>query len=401
MSELDTSLHELREDLRSTISKPDLSRVAGRARARSVRRRMQIGAIAAVVAVSVSVPVLRSLPGSTPPAGPPDDRRVNYQVDFADPTRGYALRSKCEDPDGPCSFALLATVDGGANWQTRTLPVENGHYSTSELEVLGPHTLAIARVPIVNEETYEPFVSVDGGRTWRAYSELTLVAPSTSPAGAKLQQTCAGSTGSECATGLAVLSPEKGTMSLTPTQPAIVEAQSGEVATAGGRFWAVGQVPGSQNWAVSVTSDAGATWTTTPLDVPGKLAMSDAWSVVEHDTAMYVTVIGSIGIGPVELLAVFQSTNAGVSWTRTWVAEGDQRLQAVLGDAVATADGRLLVYSTTRGTFESSDGRTFTKASRQLPGPVTWTRGGYVAQVDEGTYEISRDGLTWRRFEVR
>lgn len=402
MSELDTSLRKLRDDLRTTINRPDLSQVADRARQRTVRRRMQIGAIVAVVLVSVAVPLLRALPDASPPAKPPRaDSSVTYRVDFANASRGYALRSDCQDPDGPCAFALLATVDSGQTWQPRKLPVDNGHYSSAELLLQGPDVLLYYPLPSDDDATIvKQFLSADAGRTWLELVGGSAGPPTAIPEGALLSQVCVPN-GDECAAGVGMWSGVGNQMLPALTQPGLDELSIGDTATAGGRFWAAGFDPVTGKWAVSVTSNGGVTWATTPLDLTGKPRLNRAWSVVERDGVMYTTVEGTISTGPVELLAVFRSTDDGVSWTRTWQAAGDQRLPAVMGSPVATADGGLLVYSTTEGTFESTDGQTFTKASRQLPGPVTWTRAGYLAQVRAGTYELSRNGSSWRRFEVR
>ena len=402
MSELDTSLRKLRDDLRTTINRPDLSQVADRARQRTVRRRMQIGAIVAVVLVSVAVPLLRALPDASPPATPPRaDGSVTYQVDFANASRGYALRSDCQDPDGPCAFALLATADGGRGWQPRKLPVDNGHYSSAELLAQGAEKLLFYPIPADDSDMIvKQYFSSNAGRTWRELTPDGVGAPTAIRDGALLSMMCVPN-GDECAIGAGVRSPDGSQALPALTQPRLDELSVGDIATAGGRLWAAGLDPVTGKWAVSVTSNGGATWATTPLDLPGKPRLNRAWSVVEHGGVMYTTVEGTIGVGPVELLAVFRSTDDGVSWARTWQAAGDQRLPSVLGTPVATADGRLLVYSTTEGTFESTDGQTFTKASRQLPGPVTWTRAGYLAQVRAGTYELSGDGRSWRRFEVR
>jgi hypothetical protein len=59
------------------------------------------------------------------------------------------------------------------------------------------------------------------------------------------------------------------------------------------------------------------------------------------------------------------------------------------------------VYSAPHGTFESTDGRTFRRSAQQLPGPVKWTRAGYLLWTSEGRYQVSTDGVRWRKFTVR
>jgi hypothetical protein len=402
MSELDTGLAELRDDLRAAMRRPDLGHVATRARQQRMRRRAQIGAIVAVVLVIVTVPLLRSVSDDHRPAAPPHHeykpaRVPDYTMDFADADHGYALRSAC---DGPCTFALFASTDGGTQWERRELPKGDRKYLKGELTVLGPDTLQFLRFLSGAMGSTESYLSTDGGRTWLWSNPRGPTAPAAIPPEAILQQTCILSgNGDECPIALAMQMPDGKLLSPVLTQPPLREPRPGVVATSGGRFWATGQEPASGKWAVSVTSDAGATWATNLLDVPGTPATGDAWSVVEHGGVMYATVTGALENGPSELLAVFRSTDAGVSWTRTWPSSSKTRLLNVTGDAIATSDGRLIVRTSADGPFESSDGgRTFTPSSLRLLGTVTWTRGGYLARHPENEWDISQDGVTWRTF---
>jgi hypothetical protein len=399
MSELDSGLTELRDDLRATINRPDLGQVAGRARQRSVRQRMQLGAIAAVVAVSVTVPVLRSVPDG--PADLPVTPDYHYQVDFADADHGYALGSDCE-PGGSCSFTLLATEDGGRSWEPRTVPKDGGPYREGSVSVFGPSRVTFTFVRSTSD-TIAQFVSEDAGRTWRAFEVWGVGASSPIPSGASLMHICRDSS-SECLSGAGVMSSDRGELLPTPAQPPLGgPLLVGRVATAGGRYWMAGTHEASGRWAIAVTSDAGRTWATTEVDVPGKASSEsgEAWSVVEQGDVMYATVRGAIGSGPFGLLAVFRSTDQGMSWTRTWYATPTEGLQGLAGSPIATADGRLIVYSTVDGPFESSDGgQTFTRSSLPLPGKVVWTRAGYLVLRPETGYDLSSDGLDWRTFTL-
>jgi hypothetical protein len=370
MSELDTSLQSLREDLRSSINRPNLGRVAYRARQRTVRRHMQIGAIAAVVLVSVAVPVLKSLPTADQTAQPPTDTPVRYQVEFADATHGFALGSDCAGSNGPCTFTLLATTDGGRNWQPRKMPVDGGKHEQAQLGVFDTDNLVLQAYSAESGSVPLRFTSGDTGRTWR---ETGLTAQSSGDAAASLR-----------------------------AQPPLTDLRPGKEPTAGGRYWTAGRDQTTGQWSISVSSDAGETWATTPVDLPGEpWQMGDSWSVVEGGGVMYATVRGTLGIGPLKLLAVYRSTDEGVSWTQQWRATQENVLMAVDGSAIATSDGRLLVYSTVDGTQESPDGSTFARAGRQLPGPATWTRAGYLVPVKDNRYELSQDGRRWRAFEIR
>ena len=395
MPELESSLRELRDDLRSSIGRPDLRQVAGRARDRAVRRRMQIGAITAVVLVSVLVPVLRSLPTDRQSTEPP---RVpmTYQVDFADPRYGYALGTACDGPEVPCAFTLLATTDRGTTWRQRTLPADGVPFASSVLLVLARNRLMLYRAPLGTGGSTELFASDDGGRTWYEH-EPSPGAAGPIPAGARLQRICAG-TG--CPIGVGAVAAD-GRLAPAPAQPPVEVRVVGEVATSGGRYWVVSQVPATRAWIISVTSDTGLSWYSSTVELPAQAWLArEPWSVVEARGVLYATALGNIGTGPFGLVAVFRSFDAGVSWTRTWQATPTTLVTAVTGGPVATSDGRLLLYSRVEGTLESTDGSRFTPADRQLPGRVTWTRAGYLAEVEDNEYELSSDGLTWRRFTL-
>lgn len=399
MSELDTSLQELRDDLRSSITRPDLARVAGRARQRDVRRRMQIGAITAVVLVSVTVPVLRSLSSERPPADQAVSATMRYHVDFANATHGYALGNACAESAGdPCVFSLLATSDAGRTWQPRTLPANGMLTEQGGMTVLDADHLVVY-APAPAPSTYAArYKSDDAGRTWRESSLLTRE-PLQIPAGAELTQLC-GVVG-DCASGLGTVGVDDRAAFL-PTQPPLADPQPGRSSTAGGRYWVAGKDRSTDRWAISVTSDEGKTWSTTLVDPPGEPYVSGMpWSVVENNGVMYATVVGAIGAGPFGLLAVYRSTDKGMSWTATWQASETNILIAVDGSPIATADGRLLVQSTVGGTLESQDGQTFTVAEYQLPGLVMWTRAGYLAAGKDNSYQLSSDGRVWRSFDIR
>jgi hypothetical protein len=402
MSDLDTMLTGLRDDLRAAITPPDLAHVTGRARQRTVRRRMQVGAVAAVVAVSVAVPVLRSLPDADQsPAEPTVPASTTFDVDFADPDHGYALGSDCTEPEGSCRLTLFASADGGRSWETSGLPKGGERYSWGQLTVLGADRLLVDRASDPDMRVSR-IISTDRGRTWRDGELGGVAAPAPLPGDARTHSVCVGEAeDGGCRPGVGALSPDGDTVVPAPAQPPLVEPQAGRFATEGGHFWAAGVDRRTGRWAISVTSNGGTTWSTTPVAIPGEPSMNDAWAVVEADGVLYATLQGSIAKGPFGLLAVFRSTDGGATWTNPWRATQDTVLQAVLGSPVATADGRLLVYSATTGTHESRDGgRTFTRSGQRLPGEVQWTRGGYVAERGQHAYAVSADGIRWRDFRI-
>lgn len=400
MSDLDTSLEELREGLRSTITKPGLDRIAGRARQRSVRRRMQIGAIVAVVLVSVAVPLLRSLPEPTPPAAqPPSEPTVPYQLEFIDKEHGFALVRECPGAFDACTFRLLATADAGRSWTSRKMPP--GAYRDGSLSALSPTMLAFYTTTADPDGFLLSYRSTDAGRTWRRYDMAApeLANPSPIPPDTTLQVVCLSEPGPDCVMGLGTATHD-GRTAPVPVQPPLTDLWPGRYPTSGSHYWVVGRDQANR-WAVAVTAGA-ETWTTTPLDVPGKVDLPEAWSVVEGGGSMYLTAVGSIGGGVNRLLAVYHSTDRGRTWTQTRRASETGERMSMYGSPMATSNGRLVLSSLPGGTVESRDGgATFTRVTHQLPGTPKWTPAGYLVQVRLGTYEISWNGVDWRRFEIR
>lgn len=274
MPDLDAELANLRDRMRTSIAQPDLARVAEWSRQRVVRRRMQLGAVAAVVVVSAAVPVLRSQAPPDPdrPATPPASATASPSpgmevpktpfvdsVDFADADHGYAVRASCPSGKwgGDCTFDLMATTDG-EHWRARQLPRgESGDDAVGRrLYVLGPTAVAIDYGP--SQRIY----SADAGRTWRAVPEPIA----------------AGTTAT-----VAVTLPESGQTVALANQPPLDRPT----------------IPGGDQ-----ASTADGTWLTNVLPTPGEPSHT-GWSLVERDGLLYTTVTGD-GLG---LLAIFESTD--------------------------------------------------------------------------------------------
>jgi hypothetical protein len=395
MSELDSQLRGLRDDLHATIPPPDLSEVAGRARQRTVRRRV-LGAIAAVLVVSAAVPVLRSLPTGTQAGEQGTPARSTYDVDFADADHGYALRGMCRGSSNGCEFTLLATSDGGRTWQRRTLPPpasKISNYFNATLYVLSPDEVVIDRPAEPNWETRRIY-SDDGGRDWRVAEPWYAPDFAPVPENGVLTVSCSTDLiGTDMCAVIGTIQPDTGTMVRVPEQPKLTSGRLGTTATAGGQLWVVGRKENA-GWTVAVSGDSGRTWTTTVLDVPG-IPTTDRWAVVERNGVMYLTAGTTY-----DLLAVWRSTDDGTTWTRTWAGTGTNWLPSPAGSAIAAGDGSLIV-SDGRSTYVSTDqGVTFRRTGDAAPGTIRWTRAGYL-RSGSGGFALSTDGVKWRSFEVR
>ncbi|HEX6360375.1 exo-alpha-sialidase [Actinophytocola sp.] len=390
MSDLDAELRGLRDELNSAIPLPDVEHVTGRARA---RRRLQLGAIAAVVLVALAVPVLRALPADLPPAGPPSSSPTNFTLDFADPDHGYALGRTCI-PD--CAFRLYRTADGGRSWQPRDLPApahsKSGYFGSS-LYVLGIDNVVIDRP---SDQLWQQRIhSTDGGRTWQTVerwgpAESMPLAPTATLAG-------------RCGNGFMVtpdcdvitsIDPGSGKTFTTIAQPPLEFTQMGPVATEGGKWWASGRDRNTNQWALSVSADGGRTWSTSEVAVDGTPSW-DGLAVVERNGVMYATATTYRAT-----LGVWRSTDDGRSWTRTWTPANGQQIPGVLGMPIAAGDGSLRLPTGTTTYVSTDQGHTFTRTGDEMFGMVTWTRAGYLrSRMNE--FALSSDGLHWKEFTVR
>lgn len=381
MSELDTDLRGLRDELTAVIPIPDVDRVTGRARA---RQRTQLGAIVAVLVVALAVPVLRALPFGKEAAAPPQS--TSYLVDFADPDHGYALARSCAKGNEDCRYTLYRTADGAKTWQPRQLPrPDNGaSYFAATLYVLGPDAVAIDR-PVGDKA--DRIYSNDSGRTWNE-------ATSARPAGSSLNvgELVVGACGakphlSQGCTDIGVIDPDSGAFVPVPEQPPLTGISVGSVVTSGGSWWAGGTSLSTHNGAVAVSRDGGKTW------LSGDLGEVVPLAVVERDGVLYA--IGFAHSVETSGLGVWRSDNGGRAWTLTGVTD---KLNDVVGSPVAASDGSLTVSDGTSVYVSTNEGGSFKRVGDAV-GAVKWTRAGYL-RMNVDKFALSTDGLHWREFTI-
>jgi hypothetical protein len=385
MSELDTSLRGLRDELHAAIPVPSVGGVAGRAR---TRRRTQLAAIVAVIAVALAVPVLRSFSTSVEPAERPRPAQ-SFVVDFADADHGYALATHCPENGEGCSFSVYATTDGGRSWQRRVLPGPASSYLVAELYVLGPDLLAIDRR---NSRLY----SADAGRSWQevAYEWPANEGAPISPGGLLTGVCVRQPSTQDVCRELGTIVPGTGKTRTVPSQPPLYLKRIGSTATAGGRWWTTGRNTATGKWSVAVSGDAGRSWATSKLAVAGVPSV-DGWSLVERNGVMYLTANDVMS-----LLGVWRSTDDGGTWTPTWFMSERTGLPRMVGSPVAAGDGTLIL-SDGKSTYVSTDqGLTFRRTGDDPHGTVRWTRAGYL-RADGDEFAVSVDGLRWRTFTIR
>lgn len=399
MPDLDTELTALGEHMRESITPPDLEAVADRARERTVRRRTQLAAIAAVFVVTAAVPLLRAVPGGDTPASdhPTSGVTSTYSVEFADADHGFAVDRQCERPGGTCR--LLSTSDGGQHWSTHALPPASDDAAIVGLIALGADRVALDRLApgIGNERIY----SDDGGRTWQTVPLQDNPEPVDAiPEGGVLNIGCAGGPGQVSCSELIVTMPGNGQTRVLAHQPGIVGQVLGPVPTADGTWWVAGDDPVSGATVLSVSTDDGRTWRSTLMDVPDGRT-PNTWAVVEGGGVLYAAVSGTTE-RTFDLVGIFRSDDGGASWTRTHRPSEELTVPGFLGTPVIRADGLLLVDGG-QGTYESdSSGETFAPAHDELTGYVRWTRAGYLCDLPSSGngFAVSTDGVEWRPFTV-
>ncbi|CAM3387789.1 hypothetical protein KIPE111705_05925 [Kibdelosporangium persicum] len=122
---------------------------------------------------------------------------------------------------------------------------------------------------------------------------------------------------------------------------------------------------------------------------------------------MYATLSAPVDT-PADLLAIFRSTDGGVTWQQTWQAAEGKQPTSISGVPVAGVDGKLRVSQyphRTDGVWTSADGgRTFTAEQNPNAAEVRLIRSGYLASRSDsastGEYLTSYDGIQWWSHKV-
>lgn len=422
MPDVESRLTELRDELHAAVPVPDLATVTDRFRQRRTRRRMQLGAVAAVLAVSAVVPALRQLDVRQPAAPPPTTSQttsqtsptpgvtVLFDVQFAEDGSGYTVRGRCEEGTGevltrPCALTLLTTDDLETWVEVGPVPTPDRDdlHPVGQLSVLGPNELVFDWAATGDGAGSESarMHSADGGRSWQDVPMPAVVTDTVAaiPDHAALQPACLAALQSQaCGTPtFTVVWPGPGAPAVLADPPPLSNPRPGALPTADGQWWVLGNVPGTARWALAVSTDDGRTWTTTPLDdgLPTDLSMS----VVSQGGTLYATASGTEPGDSAGLRAIFRSDDDGRTWERTWRPVEGQLAPGHMAGLVAAADGTLHVYEYDRAFTSSDGGRTLEVTAEGRDGFVRWTRAGYVA-VGTDSFELSPDGVHWREYDL-
>ncbi|MGH3880077.1 MAG: hypothetical protein ACRDSK_23890 [Actinophytocola sp.] len=408
--DLEDELARLRDGVRETLPVPDFDQVVGRHRQRVVRRRMQIGAVVAVLVVSLAVPLLREQMIPDPPPPPVASTLTKGPfisgVGFIDAEHGFVIRARCAGRPVSCSEALLAT-DDGTRWDKRPLPRPDSAPSWARgwISVLGTDELTVDWPLSPGTEGTRSYRmhSTDGGRTWDEVAVPGVVTETVSaiPEHGALIETCAELVGGgqKCAERtFAVVQPGSGESALLANRPPLTAMAAGSEPTLDGRWWVAGRDPRTDNWGLAVSDDDGRTWTTTILDWAQSVDPY-GWSVVSQGGTLYATAIGALSNTSNGLQGVFRSADGGRTWEQTWRPADDKQPRRVFSSTVAGEDGSLTINAPDGMYLSRDGGRTFTKMSQRYPAYAGQTRTGYIA-VSGTRVVMSTDGVRWQELRI-
>jgi len=420
----------LRSEVGDAVRQPDFTTV--RRRARQVRRRRAVTSGAAFLATVLTVTGLgyavqngpdhrRTAVPAPAASGDPADVWPRLISVTAAGTDLYGVLKSCWE----CDPELYASADGGASWQSRTVPPappDNGNPRTGGVLIsLGPETVAwrerrtvsvdealrAARPSsdgstVTSQETPVSagwlWITTDGGRTWRQAAAGTTSVPAV-PAGTRPLD-CDLLRIATCTVG--VIDPVTGRFAPLAGQPAGITLQPGWTSEVNvpfdGRLWVPGWDPATNKPAVATSADAGRTW---------KTHVFAGAVVAGSDHQMYLPKVAA-GAGATAYALTYRTdgtadtyytTDGGTTWRR-----GDTIRAAASSAGYVAADGAHIVGTGTGFLAARGTGRytpvTLTgfpadpAQTTQVTGPKAAAR--YVVGSESGPY-LSEDGRTWRR----
>ncbi|MET0233172.1 MAG: hypothetical protein ABW224_00895 [Kibdelosporangium sp.] len=400
MRDLDSELTGLRNTLRDSIHPPATEEAVRRGRRRMRRQQAQVAAVVAIVVAAGAWPFLR-IPDSAAPASPERSRVVAH--DYFDVRNGFALGEVCQA--GHECDPWFMTTSNGQTWEKRDVPpIEAGR-----VIALGTSKVVVEDHPAVDSSNR--YYSNNGGHTWSAVTARADTTIEEIPEDAALETTTTPETTDLCRNGsVIVLLSDSGRSAKLANQPPIDLTWCQSYPDLNGTRWVAGSDPRTRQPVVASTRNRGRSWQITPLPAftsPPASRIGPYYprvTMVSTPAASYASVINP---AISELVAIFRSSDLGVTWTRTWQASAGTQPTQVLGTPIAGTDGKIRIPQS-GNVWTSTDGGTSFKAEPArdgaMTGAVQWIRAGYLSSSGEsastGHYSLSYDGVSWQKMEI-
>ncbi|GGM25549.1 hypothetical protein ACFFX1_09715 [Dactylosporangium sucinum] len=420
-----TDLSELLEDLAQAPAPPSRLRprdlyTRGRRRHRRLTAATLTAAGAAMIMLTAGV-VFATLDGGAgprppePPAEQPVQWRTGSVFAAAASDAGHLYAVVLDCPDSltepawlDCNQDLVRSDDAGRTWQVRSRGL--GSFESTDLTPLTDDILVVRAQKVASPGILPQsgvYVSIDGGRTWKAVERQSTPTPSVPADGWLEPSYLQAGVGVDVGVG----DPRLGRSAPLANPPALAYRSSLRTATGG--LWISGEDPATRLPAVAVSDDAGRTWSTrvlTDVAAPGDSSYSTRLASLDGRTGYAVSMTG-MGLDGGGRAWVHRTTDGGHSWQRVdpggtapWSYGG--------GSSFVTPDGAHVIADLGRDgkvTFRISrdGGAHYTPVTldglpaegiygagtpvQALPG------GGYLAYAPGDAVYVSTDGLHWRR----
>jgi hypothetical protein len=380
---------------------------------RLARRHLWLG-LAAIALAGLTIPVLRAgvepEPDAVTQPDPPPlvvDSELGwasmptiYSIDFADDRHGFALWGRCPTGgDLRCERRLMSTKDGRV-WSEQ-------QFDSAELASpsrLAGQVVALGddRVLLTDLEGGERFFSDDAGRTWRAVPARPDGTVAEIPADGLLETQCVEPRADQvCPRRLVVTLPDTGHRAWLANWPDLDRLSTELRPATDGTWAATGRDPATGLWTAAISRDHGRTWSAAALPAPPDVPI-DRLAIVGSGQHRYALASARIaeGFEPRALVAIFHSTDGGLTWTLTRVT-GREPPRSVGGSAIVTPDGALFIAVDDvvgPGYLSVDGGRSFKAVGEPDITDIRRTRAGYLAvPIDRpaGHYRASSDGVIW------
>jgi hypothetical protein len=314
----------------------------------------------------------------------------------------YAIQFRCDSADlVSCRAVLYGSEDDGRTW------TERNPGPIIQLDAPAPGVLS-ASFPVTVQKIVKRF-SVDGGRTWKDWTDKSGTIPAV-PTGGWAACPERDDVGACAVEGV---DPVSGVQRKLASQPPGFVPARVLPTPAGSGLWLGGITTTSGHAGVAVSHDGGRTWLTQELgrDVPDYPAQTfnQAVTIATVDGTSAYAIASIVGADRHNLMLAYRTTDGGQTWSRAdpgrtlpWVYTGEH--------AYLAADGTHIVQTVPSDPAEwyAGTGGAYTKPARvdglgnldDMRVTVRTAAPGVYYTHDVQAVYVSVDGLHWTRHPV-